>query len=86
MDETALIALGILLHETTKGELGETGDLALVEAARGDEEDALADDEGVRTGMSLRHEGREPQEQRSSSEDSSSYVSSSDSETAHGTA
>lgn len=44
MDETALIALGILMEETVKEVLGETGDLALLEAARSDEEMALADD------------------------------------------
>lgn len=42
MDETALIALGILLEETAKETLGKTGDLAFVEAARSDEENAFA--------------------------------------------
>ncbi|KAF2710551.1 hypothetical protein K504DRAFT_405839 [Pleomassaria siparia CBS 279.74] len=32
MDETALIALGILMEETAKEVLGETGDLAFLEA------------------------------------------------------
>ncbi|KAJ4300984.1 hypothetical protein N0V90_003073 [Kalmusia sp. IMI 367209] len=45
MDETALIALGILLEETAKETLGETGDLALVEAVRDDEEEAFANEE-----------------------------------------
>lgn len=45
MDETALIALGILLEETVKETLGETGDLALLEAARTDEEEAFAEHE-----------------------------------------
>jgi hypothetical protein len=45
MDETALIALGILLEETVKETLGETGDLALLEAARSDEEEAFAEHE-----------------------------------------
>jgi len=31
MDETALLALGILIEETAAEQLGETGDLALVE-------------------------------------------------------
>lgn len=31
MDETALIAMGILLEEAAKESLGETGDMALVE-------------------------------------------------------
>jgi hypothetical protein len=35
MDETALIALGILMEETAREVLGETGDLAFLE---GDEE------------------------------------------------
>lgn len=39
MDETALIAMGILLEEATAGRLGETGDLAFVEAARPGEVD-----------------------------------------------
>lgn len=43
MDETALIALGILLEETVKETLGETGDLALLEAERSEEEDAFKD-------------------------------------------
>lgn len=39
MDETALIALGILMEEMAKETLGETGDLALVEAAKPEEEE-----------------------------------------------
>jgi hypothetical protein len=42
MDETALIALSILMEETARGVLGETGDLAFTEAAEEDEEEALA--------------------------------------------
>jgi hypothetical protein len=42
MDETALIALTILMEETARGVLGETGDLAFTEAAEEDEEDVLA--------------------------------------------
>lgn len=38
MDETALIALSILMEETARGVLGETGDLAFTEAATKDEE------------------------------------------------
>jgi len=38
MDETALIAFGILLEETAREALGETGDLALTEAADAEEE------------------------------------------------
>jgi len=40
MDETALLALGILLEETAAELLGETGDLALVE---GDENDGASE-------------------------------------------
>lgn len=40
MDETALIAFGILMEETAKEVLGETGDLAFTEAAiEGEEEE-----------------------------------------------
>ncbi len=46
MDETALIALGILMEETAREVLGETGDFAFVEAARGDEEQAFGAKEG----------------------------------------
>jgi hypothetical protein len=45
MDETALIALGILMEETVRGVLGETGDLAFTEAADEEEERALASDD-----------------------------------------
>lgn len=45
MDETALIAFGILLEETTREVLGETGDLALTEAADDEEERVLAGDD-----------------------------------------
>ena len=38
MDETALIALSILMEETARGVLGETGDLAFTEAVSKDEE------------------------------------------------
>ena len=38
MDETALIALGILMEETAREALGETGDFAFVEAADEEEE------------------------------------------------
>lgn len=36
MDETALIAMGILVEEMAKEALGETGDLILVEGVEGD--------------------------------------------------
>lgn len=38
MDETALIAFGILMEETAREVLGETGDFAFVEAADEEEE------------------------------------------------
>jgi hypothetical protein len=45
MDETALIAFGILMEETAREVLGETGDLAFTEAADEEEERALAAEE-----------------------------------------
>ncbi|CAO2648986.1 Nn.00g099350.m01.CDS01 [Neocucurbitaria sp. VM-36] len=45
MDETALIALGILMEETAREVMGETGDLAFTEAADADEDQGLAGDE-----------------------------------------
>jgi len=44
MDGTVLMALGVLVDEATKEKLGETGDLALIEATMGDEERAFAAD------------------------------------------
>jgi hypothetical protein len=41
MDETALIAFGMLLEETAREKLGKTGDLAFTEAAEEEEERAL---------------------------------------------
>lgn len=49
MDATALIAFGILMEETVRETLGETGDLAFTEAADEEEERALAG--GVEVGM-----------------------------------
>lgn len=42
MDETALIAFGILLEESAREMMGETGDLAFTEGADVDEERALS--------------------------------------------
>lgn len=42
MDETALIAFGILMEETAREVIGETGDLAFTEAVDEEEERALA--------------------------------------------
>jgi hypothetical protein len=49
MDETALIALGILMEEMAREVLGETGDLAFTEAADEEEEEerALASEDEV---------------------------------------
>ncbi|KAJ5130288.1 uncharacterized protein N7515_006327 [Penicillium bovifimosum] len=44
MDETALLAMGILIEEMAKEELGETGDLALVEGHE------LSEEEDAKTG------------------------------------
>jgi preprotein translocase subunit SecD len=43
MNETALIAIGILMEETAREVLGKTGDLAFTEAADEEEERALSD-------------------------------------------
>lgn len=45
MDETALIALGILMEETARGVLGETGDFAFTEDADIDGDDEGEDEE-----------------------------------------
>ncbi|USP75354.1 mnd1-like protein [Curvularia clavata] len=39
MNETALIAMGILMEETARSVLGQTGDLALTEANEADDDD-----------------------------------------------
>jgi hypothetical protein len=44
MDETALIAFGVLLEEATRATLGETGHLALVEAATSEEDEGFAEE------------------------------------------
>jgi hypothetical protein len=41
LDETALIALCILMEETARGAMGDTGDLAFTEAAEESEHDIL---------------------------------------------
>lgn len=46
MDETALLALGVLLEEAVKETLGKTGDLALVEAVSSEEDEAGAGEDG----------------------------------------
>jgi hypothetical protein len=46
MDETALIAFGILLEETAREMMGETGDLAFTEAADDADEERASRGEG----------------------------------------
>ena len=47
MDESALLALGILMEETARGILGETGDFAFLEGVEPEEEGATAGGEGA---------------------------------------
>lgn len=47
MDETALIAMGILLEEAAKESLGETGDMALVEGEEIENRGAVSNDSQV---------------------------------------
>jgi hypothetical protein len=54
LDETALLAMGILLEEAAVEALGKTGDLALVEAAADDDDDHRPS----RAGRSGRQNGR----------------------------
>jgi hypothetical protein len=75
MDETALIAFGILMEETIRAELGETGDLAFTEAADEEEERVLADEDeqdgrGESVQVSVRHEEKARSKSLSSSDGS----------------
>ncbi|EKV07791.1 UAF complex subunit Rrn10 [Penicillium digitatum] len=56
MDETALLALGILIEEMAKEELGETGDLALVEGQElsGEEDEKTAPESDTTTKLAAR--------------------------------
>ncbi|PSN60626.1 hypothetical protein BS50DRAFT_593719 [Corynespora cassiicola Philippines] len=77
MDETALIALGILMEETAKEALGATGDLAFLEGADEDEE---ASTEGPRPSQSATQrsqQGMPMQDKDAPSSDDSSSLSSS---------
>ena len=59
MDETALIAMGILLEEMAKESLGKTGDLVLVEGeAIGSEEDQSRPQTAKRVGRKRANTGR----------------------------
>lgn len=85
MDETALIALGILIEETAREVLGETGDLAFTEAADEEEERALAseneDEDAEQDEPDEESKGEETKERPAtaiSSEDSSSNYSTED--------
>jgi hypothetical protein len=77
MDGTALIAFGILMEETVREALGETGDFAFTEAADEEEERVLADgdeqDSDDKPVISARHEEQEGADFSSSSEDGSRY-------------
>jgi hypothetical protein len=54
MDETALIAMGILLEELANHSLGETGDLVLVERDGEDDSDLESVTSGLSTGSRVR--------------------------------
>lgn len=56
MDETALIAMGVLLEEATAEGLGDTGDLAFVEAASLDEADRQPPVERKTKRQKIKHE------------------------------
>lgn len=82
MDETALIAFGILMEEMANEVLGETGDLAFTEAAVVEEERALgyedqADEQEKRAQRSATAAPEKEEEQRpgllSSDDDASEY-------------
>lgn len=79
MDETALIAFGILLEETARETLGETGDLAFTEAADEEEERVLAggddEDEGEQTTEPEPAKRQASLSSLSSSDDTSDYTS-----------
>jgi len=81
LDETALIAFGILLEETAKEVLGETGDLAFTEAADEEEEPALSgqnedgsQDEQTSAAKAMQEEERGRSDPWSSSDDGSRYT------------
>ncbi|CAG8160588.1 unnamed protein product [Penicillium olsonii] len=64
MDETALLAMGILIEEMASEELGDTGDLVLVEGHRPSEEEQEIDIESDTTTHSA---ARAPRRKRASS-------------------
>jgi hypothetical protein len=76
MDETALIAFGILLEEMAKEKLSMTGDLAFTEAAEEEEEEALAggrEEEGENPAGAMVHVSSDPSSSSSSSSKGSRY-------------
>jgi hypothetical protein len=82
MDETALIAFGILMEEAAREKLGNTGDLAFTEADDADESEDLLDDDADAEGdakrprslsRSVAGAGDVSSDSLSSSEDESSY-------------
>ncbi|KAF2749261.1 hypothetical protein M011DRAFT_302614 [Sporormia fimetaria CBS 119925] len=83
MDETALIALGILLEESAREVLGDTGDLVFTEAMRdaeGDEsaskdvEELMVEDDGARSSKDEAEDGEEDIESSSEDEEDSEDV------------
>jgi hypothetical protein len=71
MDETALIALCILMEETARDALGETGDLAFTEAAEEDEAQVLArQNKWIRGGGQTQAVGNEKKQARAGKEKS----------------
>ncbi|KAJ5384915.1 hypothetical protein N7517_002826 [Penicillium concentricum] len=65
MDETALLAIGILIEEMAKEELGETGDLALVEGEELSEEED--DKSGLESDTTTRSAARAARRKRANS-------------------
>ncbi|KAF1929591.1 uncharacterized protein M421DRAFT_124581 [Didymella exigua CBS 183.55] len=76
MDETALIAFGILMEETAREVLGETGDFAFVEAADEEEERIFgqgSEDEKNDTGSFISRDVSQEASAEADSESSSDY-------------
>lgn len=80
LDETALLALGILLEEMAGHVLGDTGDLAFVE---GEEIEGQEDVEGPEKGQGSQDENKQTRnegEETSSNDDSETSVAADDDE------
>lgn len=67
MDETALLAMGILIEEMAKEELGETGDLALVEGRELSEEEDDEEKTGVESDTTTQSAVRSVRRKRANS-------------------